>query len=190
MKYQIASLLAVIVPAVFALPTSQPPSSPKALFERQIPVCCAGDCKTRPTDNPEERNEYLHKQVSEPMGCGDGGNDAATCSVSRLTSHTIGWHADIGGMVPFASLGFGVSESFTTGNSYTCSQGTQGTVCVWARIEHISYNVEMDQPLQDADVCDSQPHGVYRITAPTGQISYYCVHGGACRTDGENYWGD
>lgn len=186
MKYQVLGFLLAVAPAVLALPFSENEAAPSGLFRRQNEiVCCGGRCgvKVGPNDgNPSD--EWLHKQVTETLDCGGGGSG---CSVSRLTSHTIGWTATGGGNVPWASLGFSWSESTTTGASYTCTADPGQAVCVWARVKHLA--LDMETELKDYDTCDLQP-GEYRATAPTGDVDYYCVHGSACRSDGDQYWCD
>lgn len=170
---------------VMATPASPP--APGALFDRQLfPICCLGECYTVVNEPSNEKTEIMHKQVSEYIDC----NGGPGCSVTRLTSHTIGWSASVGGNIPWASLGASVTESTTTGNSYTCNGEGHNKVCVWARIEHKSYDVIMDPAIQADEVCETQPYGPYRIFAPTGSVNYYCVYDDGCGEDGDQYFTD
>lgn len=174
----------------WALPQTANTYHPGDIFKRQVNmwpdhVCCEGDCKTELVGNGDPHTDYLHKQVTSPHSCGGGSTDADTCGVSELTSYTIGW--SVGGALntPFLSFDGSVQQSVTTGDTYSCNAGPGETVCVWVNIEHTAYTV---QKAVTGDFCDKQPNGPYVIKAPNGHVGYYCVHGSACRNDGDEYW--
>ena len=154
------------------------------LFERY--VCCDGHCVYKLVGDGDPHTDYLHKQVSDPLSCGQGGSSSDGCSVSYLKSYTIGWSVNVGGTVSWLSGGFSVQESVTTGNSYTCNAASGETVCVWANIPHIAYTVE--KGVDDVDICDNQPDGPLVMESPTGDVGYYCVYGDACQVNGFQYW--
>jgi len=193
MKFSIQTVSALISFALPSLCTAYPDMSsadmsPHILSERQQP-CCLGDCVYKLVGDGDPHTDYLHKQVSETTGCGaegTGGSDDG-CSVSYLTSYTIGWSASVTGTINWLSGGFSVQESVTTGDTYTCSAGPGESVCVWVDIPHIAYTVALgvvDPNYQ----CTTQPYGPLVMESPTGTMTYYCVRGDACRTNGEEYW--
>ena len=148
-------------------------------------VCCDGHCVYKLVGNGDPHTDYFHKQVSDKHNCGAGG-EGDTCSVSYLTSYTIGYSINVGGSVGWFSGGFSVQESVTTGNTYTCNAAADETVCVWVNIPHTAYTVE--KGVDDVDYCDNQPDGPLVMESPTGEMDYYCVRGDACRNNGEGYW--
>lgn len=189
MRFTVQHIVAVVAvaPAALALPQS---SSPGDVFKRQINpvpggICCDGNCETELVGDGNPHVDWLHKQVSAQNDC----NNAPTCSSGTMTSHTVGWQVDVGGNIPWASLGFSVMESVTTGSTEACHGRTGETVCQWVKIPHDAYTV---QKKLDGyrDICDDQPDGPYVIKSPQeikGE-QYYCVFGDACRNDGDQYW--
>ncbi|KAL2212824.1 hypothetical protein CC79DRAFT_1330134 [Sarocladium strictum] len=123
------------------------------------------------------------------MWCGEGGTG---CTISDVKSHTIGYSANVGVNTPYTSIGFGVSESITTGESASCNGHPESWVCIWTKVKHMEKDVRMVPEVAERDTCqgmaDSQPHGPYRITAPIEEGMPYCVYGDACRSDGQSYW--
>lgn len=78
--------------------------------------CLANNQETRKIDDGFSRNDIFHKQVTSNIQCAS----ANACSVSDLTSYTVGYSVSAT-FTPFSWIngGFSVSESYTTGNSYT-----------------------------------------------------------------------
>lgn len=68
--------------------------------------------------------------------------------MSHLESRTLGWSVGIGRNAvgthgaSFGSVGFDVSESYTTGNSYNCVGKPGQTVCVTALVGYTDYTVQ------------------------------------------------
>lgn len=190
MHFRPISVAYLMAPVVMGMPKLPPTSKlPKTrdLFSRQFTqTCCQGDCNTALVGDGDPHTDYLHKQVTNTMNCGQGGSG---CSVSELTSYTIGWIANVGGSIPYISGGFSVTESQTTGDTYTCNADPGESVCVWVDMPHQSYTVEKDIKYL-TDVCDDQPDGPYVVTSPEDKnnFNYYCVYGGACRNNGDEYW--
>lgn len=125
---------------------------------------------------------YLHMQVSDNLQCASHEG----CSVSHLTSHTVGYTVSAG-IAEWISGGFSVEESVTTGNTYTCDGNPNDEICVWATIPHTAYTVhdinEHCGGPQDSRILKS-PNTDW--DTPTG---YYCVVG-TCRSEGQMYWDD
>jgi hypothetical protein len=148
------------------------------------PGTCFKNVEIDGNGSPSDR--HLHKQVSQPLQCSPG----ATCSVSELTSYTIGWTADVGAS-QWISAGFSVTESWTSGDTYSCTGNPGDTVCVWLDMDHTVYSVH-DFYEGTLPGCGSGGTGdPYRITSPNTDNAggqYYCVNGDACRNDGDQYW--
>ncbi|KAF5974755.1 hypothetical protein FBULB1_7643 [Fusarium bulbicola] len=131
---------------------------------------------------------YFHKQLSEVVNCGT----AQSCSVgnSQSVSYTIGWTATLT-PVSWISGGFSVSESWNTGNTYTCTGSAGEDVCVWYNTAHTAYTVQN----KERDSCavgggwDStgDPFVMYSPNESNRGGGYYRVIG-TCRAQGDNYW--
>jgi hypothetical protein len=134
--------------------------------------------------NPHQNG--LHKQVSEPILC----SAVAGCSVSELTSYTIGYTVS-GGIAQWISAGFSVEESFTTGNSYTCPGAAGDTVCVWVNLAHTAYTVQDFRAGQCPNPGPQPPVVIKSPNANNAGGEYYCVNGAQyCRNNGDEYWDD
>lgn len=75
----------------------------------------------------------MRLNLQEVVNCGT----AQSCSVgnSQSISYTIGWTATLT-PVSWISGGFSVSESWSTGNTYTCTGSAGEDVCVWYNTAH------------------------------------------------------
>lgn len=166
------------------LQTTDPALGPRQIFGYNY-ICCMGDCKYELVGNGDPHQNYFHKQVTENINCGS----AASCSVSKLTSYTISYSVNAGGAVGFITGGFAVSESWTSGESYSCT-GTPGEdLCVWVNIAHTAYTVKL--PSDASTACTNQPYGPLVMESPNTDNEgggYYCVTGSACRGLGQGYW--
>ncbi len=132
--------------------------------------------------NPHQNG--LHKQVSEPIQC----SSDAGCSVSHLTSYTIGYSASAT-IAQWIGGGFSVSESFTTGNTYTCNGNPGDTVCVWVNLAHTAYTVQNFNSGECTP--DPGPGTPFVLKSPNKNNAggdYYCVIGSGCGTNGQSYW--
>ncbi|KAF2654468.1 hypothetical protein K491DRAFT_679628 [Lophiostoma macrostomum CBS 122681] len=119
--------------------------------------------------NGNPRRSNLHKQVTEVIECAK----AESCEVGHesIKSFTIGASITAGDG-EFATLGFDVSETRSTGETYTCVfvKGQKG--CVKYLMPHISYDaqhwLEGSCGLEFADP-------VYTIRAPSSKEGhFYC----------------
>jgi hypothetical protein len=131
--------------------------------------------------NPHQN--YFYIQVSETNTC-SGGSD---CSVAHTTSETIGWTASMGG-AQWISGGFAVSESWTIGNSYSCSAHPGETVCVWHKVAHTAYTVQ--NVFVGSTCLGTEDTSDYILFSPnTNNVGggYYCVVG-SCRNYMDSYW--
>ena len=128
-------------------------------------------------------------QLSETITCGP----TAGCSVgsSKSKSHTVTYSVSskIGEWI---SGGFSVSQSWTTGNSYTCNGAAGDTVCIWYSTMHTAYTVHDSLRTVGSFGCNSDPiiGPDVILKSPNNNNAgggYYCVVG-TCRNRGDNYW--
>ena len=120
------------------------------------------------------------KQVTGNLDCKGG-----SCTVSHLESRTVDWSVGINGNavgkngLTFGSVGFGVSESYTTGNTYSCNANAGQRVCVTAMIGYTDYTVT---ERARSGECQSLYTDPYIIYAPNnyGQQYYRCHHDSNC----------
>lgn len=136
--------------------------------------------------NPHQN--ALDKQLSQPLAC----DASPSCSVGQQESisYTIGFSATANPL-EWISGGFAVSETTTTGNSYTCGGGVGDTVCMWSNVAHTAYTARDWQ----VPYCSSQDitYGDdIIIKSPNNNNDgggYYCVIN-TCRNQGDEYWDD
>lgn len=115
---------------------------------------------------------------------------ASGCRVDYQSSSgwTINWSAS-SKLNEWISGGFGVSRSWTTGQSYGCNGQRGETVCVWHSFAHTAYTVR-DYNL----ICGIKTYsgGNHVISSPNNDNKgggFYCVVGARyCRSLGEGYW--
>ncbi|KAF4426135.1 hypothetical protein F53441_14140 [Fusarium austroafricanum] len=144
---------------------------------------------THPTlvNDGDPHQNYFHKQLSENINCAN----AQSCSVGKTDSEsfTIGFTVSAGGpAATWMSGGFSVSESWTTGNSYTCNGGPGETICIWYNIAHTAYTVqEWSSNPCGGGHASSKPYIMFSPNANNKGGGYYCVVG-TCRSKGEGYW--
>ncbi|KAF5563112.1 hypothetical protein FPHYL_5343 [Fusarium phyllophilum] len=146
------------------------------------------NCHDEDEAKGDPHQNYFHKQLSEVVNCGS----AKSCSVgnSQSISYTIGWTATLT-PVSWISGGFSVSESWNTGNTYTCTGSADEDVCVWYNTALTAYTVQN----KERDSCavgggwDStgDPFVMYSPNESNRGGGYYCVIG-TCRAQGDNYW--
>ncbi|KAH6888424.1 hypothetical protein B0T10DRAFT_488155 [Thelonectria olida] len=154
----------------------------RGLDERQY---CTWYTTTSLVGDGNPHQNFLHKQLSETIACGT----ADSCSVGSMNSRsfTIGWSADASA-AGWISGGFSVTETWTTGNTYTCTAGEGETICIWYNTAHTAYTVQN----YDRNVCGTSNTngGPYVMYSPNDKNSgggYYCVIG-TCRSQGDQYW--
>ncbi|KPM44436.1 hypothetical protein AK830_g2087 [Neonectria ditissima] len=135
--------------------------------------------------NPHQN--YFHKQLSEVVSCGN----SVSCTVgqSESTSYTIGWSASL---TPFSWISgtFSVSETWTTGSTYSCTGAPGEDICVWYNTAHTAYTVQN----KDRNLCDGStwydsgdPFVLFSPNSANRGGGYYCVIG-TCRAQGDGYW--
>ncbi|KAF5975483.1 hypothetical protein FCOIX_7669 [Fusarium coicis] len=155
-------------------------------LEKRQTFCSGWFTRTTLVGDGDPHQNYFHKQLSENINCAN----AASCSVGQTdsTSYTIGWTAGAsspgGGWI---SGGFSVSESWTTGNSYTCNAGKGETVCIWYNIAHTAYTVQEYTKNTCTEGKGGTPYVMYSPNENNKGGGYYCVIG-TCRSKGEGYW--
>ncbi|RGP72908.1 hypothetical protein FLONG3_6546 [Fusarium longipes] len=136
--------------------------------------------------NPHQN--YYYKQLSEVISCGN----AQSCSVgnTQSRSYTIGWSASLSAF-GWTSGGFEVSETWETGNTYTCNGGPGENICVWYTTAHTAYTVTNRE--RDTCVLGSRwqnvgnPFVMFSPNQANRGGGYYCVVG-TCRSQGDGYW--
>ncbi|OQO06074.1 hypothetical protein B0A48_08662 [Cryoendolithus antarcticus] len=149
-----------------------------SLEARQLSNCYA---RTELGGHGNPHQNYLHKQLSETITCDQ--ENGCTVGQQNSKSFTVGFTfgRDILGWI---DGGFGVEESWTTGNSYECNGGPGDTVCIWQKIAHTAYTV------RDHDPCSAWYGAPAVITSPNKGNrggGYYCVVG-TCRNTGDQCW--
>ncbi|KAF5249676.1 hypothetical protein FANTH_4984 [Fusarium anthophilum] len=155
-----------------------------AELEKRQTACAGWFTRTVLVGDGDPHQNYFHKQLSENINCAS----AASCSVgqSDSTSFTIGWTANSAGP-SWISGGFSVSESWTTGNSYTCNAGKGETVCIWYNIAHTAYTVQEWTKNTCTEGSGGTPFVMFSPNENNKGGGYYCVIG-TCRSKGEGYW--
>ena len=149
----------------------------EALF---APPPCNGCCPTRANDNTKDI--YLHKQVTQLNNC-----NGVDCGVNHIEMTTFGYEI-VGGLnSPYNSVGFGVSQEWTSGNEYNC--GTTGfkEVCVWASVKYLEYQVREIGPACETGG-DTNKVTMRAPSTDTSQNHYYCMTGPNCKGLGEQFY--
>ncbi|ORX35461.1 hypothetical protein BD324DRAFT_652587 [Kockovaella imperatae] len=136
--------------------------------------------------NGDPHQNYWHVQLSESITC----SQDAGCQVgqSQTTSITVDWSlASAADITEWFTAGFDVSESWTTGNSYTCDGNAGETVCIWQNVAHTAYSV-MEEEINNCVGVTSSHAGVIRSPNSNNQGGgFYCVVG-TCGDQGDGYW--
>ncbi|EWG41254.1 hypothetical protein FVEG_03396 [Fusarium verticillioides 7600] len=134
------------------------------------------------------RQHYYHIQISETIDCGP----SSGCSVGRSDSEsrTISASYNINGPEKvWGSMNFGVSKSWSTGNSYTCNGVKNETVCIWYNVAHTTYHVK-SFTIPFGGYKNQEKVEEYDISSPNKKNKggqYYCVVGN-CTFNGDNWW--
>ncbi|KAL6789609.1 hypothetical protein J3E68DRAFT_438894 [Trichoderma sp. SZMC 28012] len=157
------------------------------LSKRQTPSPCTQWSPFTEKDgdgSPSQSMQFI--QLSENIFCGA----ASECSAGRedSTSYTIGFSV-AGALTRWASVGFAVEQSRSTGNTYTCTGQRNEQVCVRYMMAHTNYNVF--NSLRNG--CGSISRGNRaRITSPNANNkrgSYLCGIGAAqCKYKNYRWW--
>ncbi|KAF2171372.1 hypothetical protein M409DRAFT_18488 [Zasmidium cellare ATCC 36951] len=175
------SLIAACLPLSLGFPTD--PNN--TLSERQ----CTGCAQCIFSDREEtlsERDRYKHRQLTDNISCGAATSCTAGYSVQEGYSFT--WSASV--QTEFASAGFEVQMSWTTGTNYECDVDSGETGCVWFGKRFKEYTVRRSL----CDTCTGCDEKDITYTSPTNDNSgagdFYCVTGSACRSVGQEYWAD
>lgn len=179
MRLLLALLLAICRASALPRPSNETSVGPN-LPEKDF--ICLSTIKRFGDGNPHQN--YLNIQLTENINCGGGGK----CSVSHLSSHTIGFTASVA-ITPqdWISAGFSVQDSYTTGNTYGCGALEGDVVCVWQSIAHTAYTVRT----KNSGHCGNGYGPPFVIKSPNKHdvgSTYYCVRGSACRSNGAKYW--
>jgi len=145
-----------------------------------------------PDGNGNPHQNYQHQQVSDTDPCSQDADGNFDCGISYSTSYSYTWSASIGVTDEFISGGFSVSESWSSGDSYTCNplDGDDG-ICMWYSSANTAYTVE-DIEVSSGGEGECATGDPYVITAPNTNNAGggpYCVHGiKYCRANGDFYW--
>ena len=158
-----------------------------------------------PGDGDPHQN-YYNIQVSSNQIC--SADDSCSAGEQQSKSFTINFSfgSNSNFKPSFFQAGFGVSESWTTGNSYTCNGDPGQTVCVFQRVAHtavgeslpashrslthVQYSVGEDDPKCGSDPSPSDPVAIMRSPNANNQGgSFYCATGTDCQYQGYDFWG-
>ncbi|CAI4214300.1 unnamed protein product [Parascedosporium putredinis] len=170
-----------------SLPTSFAPSVVSAVEKRQ------GLCMWFYADNTDlvgdgnPHQDYLHRQVGPSQTCAQRG----TCFVGVGEEVSITVSAEIAGIGPWISGGFGVSRTVSSSTERGCYGEAGDTVCQWSSTHHTAYTVTT----RSVGTCGSsryegEPSAPYVIRSPNSgnnAVDWYCVLN-TCRGDGDFYW--
>lgn len=129
-------------------------------------TCCTGDCVYSPVGDGNPHEDFYHVQVSQPETCGP--DPGQTCAATQTESHTVGWSFS-GGISAqgWVSAGFDVSESYTSGDSYSCTGNPGEKVCVWLKVAHTAYTVDLSDISNGVNgVCSTQDFGPLVMESP------------------------
>lgn len=178
----------------------------RAVEEKRQIIPCAPIQSTVAVGDGDPHQNYYHLQISvsgsvlnsvinsqtnflqEVINCGS----AASCSVGYVQSEsfTIGFSTSAT-IYEWLSLGFDVSKSWTTGNTYTCTGEEGDDVCIWYNTAHTAVTVRnyVSQlaPCGNPVTIVSDPVIVKSPNSDNRGGGYYCVIG-TCRAKGDNYW--
>ncbi|KNG83078.1 hypothetical protein ANOM_009239 [Aspergillus nomiae NRRL 13137] len=165
------------------------------LEERQLMghqfMCCMGDCSYELVGDGNPHTDYLHRQMTSTGDCRDGPG-AKGCGVGFTASYTFGYTVSAGANVGWFAPGFSVSESWTVGETKTCSADVNATVCLWYDMAYTAYTVQVVNKHLYSSVCSNQPMGPLVMKAPNVNNAHgghwYCAYGKDCREQGEEYW--
>ena len=150
---------------------------------------CTSYSTTQLSGDGNPHQNAWDSQLSETITCGQ----TAGCSVgsSNSKAYTVAFSATAK-LAEWISGGFSVSQSWTTGNSYTCNGAAGDTVCIWYNTMHTAYTVHNYFTMLGSFGCNNFP-----VTGPDFVLKspnnnnagggYYCVVG-TCRNQGDSYW--
>ncbi|KAI5357779.1 hypothetical protein Slin14017_G117920 [Septoria linicola] len=160
------------------------PISLNSIVARQSGVYRTGTARV---GNGDPHQNPYQQQVTQSLRCGPGGG----CSVSISHSHSISWTASANAAYGWISGGFSVSESYSTGRTYTCNGNAGGDVCIWYSYGVTAYTVRSTQCYYyngQASMC--RDLGTRVLFSPNNcqQGSPYCVRGSACRSENQGYY--
>jgi hypothetical protein len=124
----------------------------------------------------------------ESIDCGT----APSCTVgyAESESFTIGFTASAT-IDEWATFGFSVTKTWTTGNNYNCGGVAGDEVCIWYKTAHTAVTVK--NYATTLAICGnpstiiSDPIIVKSPNEDNRGGGYYCVIG-TCRSKGDNYW--
>ncbi|KAG9233794.1 hypothetical protein BJ875DRAFT_484805 [Amylocarpus encephaloides] len=151
----LVGLLALSITSVIPFTRANPiPGNDTSLAVRQYGIfdhhndCCKTNCKLEPAKG-KTKTIWKFEQLTAWNDAGDGAAEVAFTE-SYTSSYTISGGFNVG----FISAGLDVTESWTTGKTYTCIGAPMKKVCVWMRVPHRVYAVAAPQ---DAKICNSSP---------------------------------
>ena len=133
-------------------------------------LAARGACGANLDGNGNPNNDFLHRQVTDVITCGD-----QPCSVETSGQDDFNWVQKSGDGTDFTDGGLAVQESVSLHDMYSCNGAAGDVICVWADVPYVGYTVEggcvLEGPKSDAPA------------------NYYCVFGAeSCRNNGDEYW--
>ncbi|PNP78674.1 hypothetical protein FNYG_08020 [Fusarium nygamai] len=133
------------------------------------------------------RQHYYHIQISETIDCGH----SSGCNVGKTDSDSYSIQASYGfGRDKFwSNMGFSVSRSWSTGNSYTCNGLQNETACIWYNVAHTTYTVKAFTT-PPGGYKNQEKMEIYDISSPNKDNKggkYYCIVGN-CTFKGDAWW--
>ena len=164
---------------------------------------------TSPTDKTpgdgDPHQNYYDIQVSDTILCDNGDCSAGeTNSQSFTVGFSFGTNSNF--KPTFFQAGFSVSETWTTGNTYTCD-GTAGeSVCIWQRVAHTAVSLmilriwprsrlrfsQYSLGQSQSGVCNPPASSDIAIMRSPNDNNlgggFFCVRGAGCQSKGANSW--
>lgn len=135
----------------------------------------------------DPHQSYYYRQVTQNFDCGDG-----DCALLKFESRT--FNVGFGGSDnaatedhTFASLGFDVSETWTSGQRFSCSGKRGDKLCAWVKVASTNYTVKN----RYSRGCLKQNLNPYVISAPNKDNKggeYECKRDDDCKYLDAEHW--
>lgn len=146
--------------------------------------------RVEPVGDGNPHSSCRWTQMTSNLDC-EGG----TCSISHFKERTLGWELgfDANVKVPkgpsFGTAGFGVQESYTTGDTFTCDGGRHEKICVTSLVDYVDYTVRerVSSGWCGPPFASLHPDP-YVIYAPSGEGNFRCHHNEHCHELGWERW--
>ncbi|KAL8882935.1 MAG: hypothetical protein Q9198_000134 [Flavoplaca austrocitrina] len=130
---------------------------------------------------PPKGSAFQHYQVTDNLDCTEG-----TCSVSKLEAHTFGLSLGVS-IAKVLGADFGLTESWTSGETYTCQGDNIDKLCVWVKVAYTVFDTELDNPA----ACSNSGEKGEQVKIPREDNNgggFYCGRKEDCQHLNANFW--